>query len=183
MKLFRIIRLRTVVLMLFGIGAAVATAPLEVAAAQVVSNGDDTTQQGEKALAERAYEEMRPHCTAIRFSGVAVGVSPYALSQVHTTKELKRLLAINPLECSPSGITQTYVCRGADILKNQPAYTISWGKTWLQVVAPLDIVDTGTRATTLYIDRTSARCVDKIAPALLPSDNLIAFYKSIHGNH
>lgn len=125
----------------------------------------------------------RPQCSIVEFDTIAVGW--YAgLQQIHTEakqsrtdEEFQRFISMNPLECSPSAMTQTYFCRGLASLKGKGVIT-SWGKEYYEIVTPVDF-ENGTNLTMLYIDRYGAKCLDHIKPSYGRYNNILAAKKKM----
>src|SRR5713226_6578892 len=81
----------------------------------------------------QAMEASRPHCTLVRFTGIAVGGAPINLEAVRHAEDPEDLVARNPLTCGPNALTQTYACHGAAFLLERTAFIVNWSKDYFQV--------------------------------------------------
>lgn len=129
---------------------------------------------------KRQLETMatKPHCTTVRFSGLAVGGATFSLEVVRSAKDIDDVVARNPLRCAPSNFTYAYTCFGAAILVNRPAFIISWAKNWLMVLTPVDLTESGRHDVMVFIDRDRAACANNLNPATTLADNLTSFWQS-----
>jgi hypothetical protein len=122
-------------------------------------------------------ESISPKCTIVRYAGLTVGGEPRNLEIVQRADDPEDLIARNPLTCSPSAMTQTYVCTGAAMLRDRPAAVINWSETYLHVVTPVDLLG-GRRDALVFIQRESALCLNDFPPSPDAVENLTRFVQS-----
>jgi len=131
----------------------------------------------EQANAIAEQERTNPNCSAFRFSGIAVGGSPRNLSVARDYPDLAELLKQNPLLCTANALVQAYSCKGVGFFTEQKAIVLSWSKDWVYALTSLELTY-GAQNSVLYINRKDARCMDKIIPSTLPSENRDRFILS-----
>lgn len=131
-------------------------------------------QDAEDAQQQQQVAPSRPHCSIVRFSGIAVGGNGQSFEQVRTSPDPKDIVARHPLHCGPSGITQTYACQGAAYLTDQTGYIIAWSNTGFQVATPIDL-QIGRKDALVFIKRSDAVCLNHTPPSLDFGANLKTF--------
>lgn len=134
-------------------------------------------ETGREALVERT----QPKCSTVRISGIVVGAEPQALDGLRHSSSAADIIARHPLQCGPSGFTQTFVCKGATVLTNQAAHIIAWSDTSYQVATPVDLTN-GRKDALLYVSRADATCQDATKPSLDFSTNLQNFLRHYNAN-
>ena len=78
---------------------------------------------------------------------------------------LEKFVRENPLRCSPSAMTQTFVCAGAVWLEGQPGYIVDWDADAYWIVSALEF-EGGDHDTMIVVHRSDATCVDSTPPSL-----------------
>lgn len=140
-------------------------------------------QQAEKRKKEKAIHDeqlkvaSRPKCSFISFTGIVVGGGLSDLQTIKNERNKSDLLARYPLRCSPSAISQTYVCSGAAFISRKEGHIIDWTNDAYQIVTPIDLM-IGRKDTMVYINRSDAVCLNKQLPSLDFSENMINFLRS-----
>lgn len=138
-------------------------------------------QAAQETKREALAERTQPKCSTVRITGIAVGAKPQALDGLRQSSNAADIIARHPLQCGPSGFTQTFVCNGATVLTNQMGHIIAWSETNYQVATTLDLA-IGRKDSLLYVRRADATCQDTTKPSLDFAANLQNFLRHYNAN-
>ncbi|MBR8225753.1 cell envelope integrity protein TolA [Burkholderia ambifaria] len=130
--------------------------------------------QGEADKREAA--KSRPKCSTVRVSGIAGGTS-IDLDALRRASDPNDLIARYPMHCQPSGMTQTYACRGGAWFGGQTGYVIAWSDTGYQIATPVDLIG-GRKDALVFVRRSDSVCLNNTPPSLDVVENLHDFLRN-----
>ncbi|WP_186138307.1 MULTISPECIES: hypothetical protein [Burkholderia] len=129
-------------------------------------------EEGTRRMAARS----RPKCSTVRVSGIAGGTS-IDLDALRRASDPNDLIARYPMHCQPSGMTQTYACRGGAWFGGQTGYVIAWSDTGYQIATPVDLIG-GRKDALVFVRRSDSVCLNNTPPSLDVVENLHDFLRN-----
>ncbi|WP_175761874.1 hypothetical protein [Burkholderia ambifaria] len=137
---------------------------------------DEARMREREESAKREAARSRPNCSTVRVSGIAGGTS-IDLDALRRSPDPSDLIARHPLQCQPSGMTQTYACRGGAWFAGQTGYVIAWSDTGYQIATPVDLIG-GRKDALVFVRRSDAVCLNNTPPSLEFVENLHDFLRN-----